>query len=246
MSLLCRYTDLKDGRRPDIADRPTLPPASLRYRVNGNPDAQSFLRVGKRTSEKVEAALGKVGRDFDSFREVLDFGCGCGRTLSWFAHRPPRLYGTDIDEEAISWCRSNLNFAEFGVNDPRPPLEYHSGAFDLVYAISIFTHLDEDFQFRWLDELRRVTRTRGIVLLTLHGHHVWRNLPQEDKDEIEVEGFKFRPSNSMKGIFPDWYQNAYHTKEYVVDRYSEYFEVVDYIPLGMGRQDMVVLREHRA
>lgn len=151
MSLFCRYTDLKDRRRPDVADHPKLPPASLQYRVNGSPDAQSFLRVGERTSEKVEAALGKVGRDFDSFRDVLDFGCGCGRTLVWFADRQPRLHGTDIDEEAISWCRTNLDFAEFGVNDPHPTLGYLSGAFDLVYAISIFTHLDEDFQFRWLE-----------------------------------------------------------------------------------------------
>jgi hypothetical protein len=50
----------------------------------------------------------------------------------------------------------------------------------------------------------------------------------------------------MKGIFPGWYQNAYHTKEYVVDRYSEYFGVVDYISRGMARQDMVILPKSRA
>jgi SAM-dependent methyltransferase len=162
------------------------------------------LLEGRQEDEREGGGCAKVGIDFDTFQDVLDFGCGCGRTLAWFANRPPRLYGTDIDAEAISWCRTNLDFAEFGVNDAHPPLQYPSEAFDLVYAISIFTHLDEDFQFRWLDELRRVTRTRGIVLLTLHGPHVWRNLPQEDIDEIEIEGFKFLPSNSMKGIFPDW------------------------------------------
>ena len=152
------------------------------------------------------------------------------------------MYGTDVDAEAISWCRTNLGFAEFGVNDPLPPLQYPSGAFDLAYAISVFTHLDEDFQFRWLDELRRVTRPGGIVLLTPHGRRAWKGLPQEEVDQIKIEGFKFRPSNSMKGIFPDWYQNAYHTKRYVFDRYSEYFEVVDYIPRGGAGQAMVILR----
>ena len=29
---------------------------------------------------------------------------------------------------------------------------------------------------------------------------------------MEIEGFKFLPSNSMKGIFPDWYQNVYLLK----------------------------------
>jgi SAM-dependent methyltransferase len=243
MSLLCRYTDLKDRRRLGVADYSMLPPASLRYRVHGSPDAQSFLKVGKKSSGDIEAALEKVGRSLNSFRDVLDFGCGCGRTLVWFANRPPRFYGTDIDAEAISWCRTNLNFAEFGVNDALPPLEYPSEAFDLIYAISVFTHLCEDFQFRWLDELRRVARALAIVLLTLRGRRAWRDLPQEDIDTIKIEEFKFRPSNSMKDVFPDWYQNAYHTKKYVVDRYSEYFEVVDYIPRGMGRQDVVILRK---
>ncbi len=48
----------------------------------------------------------------------------------------------------------------------------------------------------------------------------------------------------MKGMFPEWYQNAYHTKEYVLDRYSRYFDVLHYIPRGMSRrQDVVVLQK---
>jgi SAM-dependent methyltransferase len=242
--VLCWYTDLQEQSYVGEAGFDRLPPASLRYRVHGAPDAEGFLKVGRRCSKDVEAALEKVGRDFDSFRDVLDFGCGCGRTLAWFAKRSPRLYGTDIDAEAISWCRDNLGFAKFAVNDPLPPLGYPSEAFDLIYAISVFTHLNEGYQFRWLNELRRVTQTGGVVLLTVHGRHVWVDLARKDVGEIERDGFKFLSSNAMKGMFPDWYQNAYHTKEYVFDRYSEYFEVLDYIPRGMSnRQDTVVLRK---
>lgn len=241
---LCWYTDLREDRRVEETGFDRLPPAYLRYRVHGAPDAESFLKVGKKCSEDVEAALERIGRDFDSFRDVLDFGCGCGRTLAWFAGRSPRLYGTDIDEEAISWCRDNLDFAEFGVNEPLPPLGYPTEAFDLTYAISVFTHLDEDYQFRWLEELRRITRTGGVVLLTVHGHHVWKDLPQEDVDSVRRDGFKFLSSNAMKGIFPNWYQNAYHTEEYVFERYFEYFDVLDYVPRGMSnRQDTLVLRK---
>jgi SAM-dependent methyltransferase len=204
-----------------------------------------FLKVGKKCSEDIEAALKKTGKDFDSFRNVLDFGCGCGRTLIWFASppRPPHLWGTDIDAEAISWCRNNLDFASFSVNDPLPPLKYPSGTFDLVYAISVFTHLDEDYQFRWLSEIKRVTRSEGTVLLTVHGPHAWKDLPPEDVVDIEKRGFKFIGSHTMKGIFPEWYQNAYHTKEYVLGTYSEYFNILAYIPRGMQNQDVVVLQK---
>ncbi len=246
MRVLCWYVGLRDRRYVEETGFVRLPPASLRYRVHGSPTTDGFLKVGKRWSETIEAVLEKIGKDFDSFQNVLDFGCGCGRTLIWFANPPrsPQLYGTDIDAEAISWCRDNLDFAEFSVNDALPPLEYPSESFDLVYAISVFTHLDEDYQFRWLDELNRITKREGIVLLTVHGRHFWKNLPREDIIDIEKKGFKFIASNAMKGIFPEWYQNAYHTEEYVLDRYSRYFDVLDYIPRGMrNRQDVVVLQK---
>ena len=246
MRVLCWYIGLRERRYAKKTEFARLPPASLRYRVHGAPDVEGFLKVGKMCSEDIQAALERIGKDFDSFQNVLDFGCGCGRTLVWFASRAQssHLYGTDVDAEAISWCRNNLDFARFGVNEPLPPLEYPSETFDFIYAISVFTHLDEDYQFRWLDELKRVTRPEGIVLLTVHGRHVWKDLPREDVVDIEERGFKFVPSNTMKGIFPEWYQNAYHTKEYIFDRYSKYFNVLDYIPRGMSkRQDVVVLQK---
>jgi SAM-dependent methyltransferase len=246
MRILCWYADLRDRRYAERAEFARLPPASLRYRVHGTPDVEGFLNVGKKWSRIIEATLEKIGKDFDSFQNVLDFGCGCGRTLIWFANRSrsPRLYGTDIDTEAISWCRANLDSARFSVNDPLPPLEYPSETFDLVYAISVFTHLDEGYQFSWLNELKRVTRPEGIVLLTVHGRHAWEDLPREDVVDIESKGFKFIASNTMKGIFPEWYQNAYHSEEYVLDRYSKYFDVLAYIPKGMSDlQDVVILQK---
>lgn len=243
MRSLCWYVSLRERRHAGKTGVIGLPPASLRYRVHGSPHADTFLRAGKKCSKDIEAALAEIGRDLDSFRNVLDFGCGCGRTLLGFADRSLRLRGTDIDAEAISWCRDSLDFVEFGVNEALPPLAYPSETFDLVYAISVFTHLDEDFQFRWLNELKRITKPGGIVLLTVHGHRGWKDLREEDVADIEKKGFKFVSSNTMKGIFPEWYQNAYHKKEYVLDEYSRYFDVLDYIPRGMNNhQDVVVLR----
>ena len=79
--------------------------------------------------------------------------------------------------------------------------------------------------------------------MTVSGRRVWRGLPDEHVADIKKKGFKFVASNTAKGIFPEWYQNAYHTKEYVLYRYSEYFDVLNYIPRGMSnRQDVVVLQ----
>jgi len=43
-----------------------------------------------------------------------------------------------------------------------PPMSYEDNMFDFVYSISIFTHLPEDMQFAWLQELQRITKPGGI------------------------------------------------------------------------------------
>ena len=49
--------------------------------------------------------------------------------------------------------------------------------------------------------------------------------------------------NTYKGIFPEWYQSAYHAKRYILDRHSDYSDILAYIPSGMGSlQDVVVLQ----
>lgn len=223
-----------------------LPPTDLILRVNGSADIRSFLDAGKKCSQDIESSLVKVNRNMREFQSILDFGCGCGRTLMWFANRASdhSLYGTDIDSDAISWCRDNLRFGSFEVNSALPPLDYPSDKFDLVYAISVLTHLDEDYQFRWLSELKRIVKPKGILLATVHGQYCWKDLPPEPMATIQEHGFVFVPVGAWKGVFPDWYQLTFHTQGYVEERFAEYFKVLDYVPRGLNNhQDMIVLQK---
>ena len=51
----------------------------------------------------------------------------------------------------------------FEANNALPPLLFPDCAFDLVFAISVFTHLDEQYQLAWLAELRRVAQPGAIL-----------------------------------------------------------------------------------
>lgn len=225
-TLLFRWIDLKDSDT-------SLPPAELRYRVNSVPDAETFVQIGVRCAGDIRDALSSVGYDQHSFERILDFGCGCGRVLVPLSKltNSSKLYGTDVDKRAIEWCKAHLGFAEFTTGSAEPPTSYGAGAFDLIYAISVFTHLEEDYQFRWLQELRRIARAGGVVLLTLHG------APAGGPGFIVEDTYE-------RGLFPAWYKNAFHTEEYVRDKFSDCFEVMSYIPRGMaGHQDVVLLRK---
>ena len=222
-----------------------VPPPFLRYRVDGSIRLGHFLGVGERVVADMESALATVGRDLAAFRDVLDFGCGCGRVLRFVRDRVApgaSLRGTDIDRDAIRWCRRHLPYAAFTANAGLPPLDAADGAFDLVYAISVFTHLDAGRQRAWAAELARVTRPGGIVLLTVHGPACAARFGDEGRARLGDEGFFFAPTDSVRGFFPDWYQASYQTPEYARAAFGEWFDVLGYIPGGGGGyQDVILL-----
>jgi SAM-dependent methyltransferase len=223
-----------------------IPPARLRDRVHGVSGIGRFLRAGRDAGERIEQALRAAGRPIESFKRVLDFGCGCGRILRWFEEygSTGRFDGSDTDPEAVAWCAAHLPFARFQVNDARPPLAYDDDVFDLVYAISVFTHLDEDRQFAWLEELKRITRPGGTVLLSVLGEGSWPVLRRDERARLDEKGFLYVRKDRWKGVFPDWYQMAYHTPWYVRDQYRRNFEVLSILPHGLSRaQDVVLLRK---
>jgi SAM-dependent methyltransferase len=141
-----------------------VPPPELIVRVAGTADVDWFLEGGRLGYESVRAAA-----PADALESVLDFGCGCGRVTRYWRDFGGTVAGSDLSGDAVTWCRANLPFARFERNDLEPPLAFEDGAFDLVYGLSVFTHLGVDTQRSWFAELERVLRPGGLLLLTTHG-----------------------------------------------------------------------------
>ena len=238
----CTSTGARERFLGGQAATPPLSPPHLRFRVAGSPSRDLFLKVGKRSSEEIEASLEQAGRPLASFRSILDFGCGCGRTLTWLVERYPAtaFHGTDVDGESIQWCQENLLLAGFKQNRPLPPLDYSDEMFDLVYAMSVFTHLSEEFQLPWLGELRRILKPNGVLLATVYNNSVWESLDKTTVTEIKRKGILFQTSDKLKGICPTWYQTAFETEQHVKAKFNSRFRVLKYLRRGMGDLDVVV------
>lgn len=250
---LATLRDWRDSRSSSTDPKhEPAPPVRLRYRVHGNLDKASYLEAGKIVAQNVRDLCRTAGRDLYSFTDILDFGSGCGRVIQNFQERPGSctLYATDIDPDLANWGKNNLPGIHWSVNAHHPPLPFNDNSFDLIYSISVFTHLDEDYQRTWLRELHRVARPGATLILTVHGEYVIKRLRMLDRsyeDEVHERGFLFIAGS--KGRFkhdglPDFYQTTFHTKEYIYNEWSTYFDIVDYIERGIHNfQDAVILRK---
>jgi len=119
---------------------------------------------------------------------ILDWGCGPARIIRHFpdiSGDSNTYSGTDYNEKTISWCKKNIPGITFSINDLHPPLPYPDNAFNLIYGISILTHLSEENQFRWSKELYRISSSKGIVMLTTHGDAFLEKLTT-----TEAEGYR--------------------------------------------------------
>ena len=101
----------------------------------------------------------------------LDFGCSSGRVVRMLAAALPDVAwsGCDPNAGAVDWASEHLHGIEFFVSPQAPPLELGDGALDLVYAISIWSHFDADAGLRWFDEMHRLLRPGGLLVVTTHG-----------------------------------------------------------------------------
>lgn len=105
-------------------------------------------------------------------KNILDWGCGPGRIIRHFPNllgNSCRYFGTDYNKESIRWCSKNIEGVTFNHNSLVAQLPYEDNFFDVIYGISIYTHLSEKMHFEWHRELRRILKVGGIMFLTTQG-----------------------------------------------------------------------------
>jgi 2-polyprenyl-3-methyl-5-hydroxy-6-metoxy-1,4-benzoquinol methylase len=244
-------------RRPDVRmklwnagyrlagayDHLPIPPTRLIELVTASPEIGWFLQSGRMAADSMKYALRRNKLYLEDFKAILDFGCGCGRVIRWLSSlNGPRIYGVDYNQDLIKWCQRHLgNYGEFQTNYLLPPVDFPENKFDLIYALSVLTHLTEEYQRSWMNEFARLLSPGGILILTLHGKSRINILDQADQlrflaGELVVTREKMAGTNECA---------AYHPEAYVHKSLSHGFEILDFIEIGArdSCQDIYLLRK---
>jgi SAM-dependent methyltransferase len=138
-------------------------------------------------SKRVLVDLLPEGWSFGGKR-VLDFGCGPGRTLQQFLSEAEvgEFWGADIDAPSIERVQRDLCPPLHALRcQADPPLGLEYGSFDLIWAISVFTHLTDN-SIPWLLELHRLLKPDGLLIATYIGRFHSELVADEPWDEDRV------------------------------------------------------------
>jgi SAM-dependent methyltransferase len=148
-----------------------LPPSNLSYDAYAHTNGRTYYQTGQEHAHYFSALI-KEHINKQKLK-ICEWGCGPGRVLrhmpNLFADRSVDLYGFDYNPRSVQWCSKNISNVTSRVNALAPPLPCESDAFDCLYCLSVFTHLSREMHSQWIEELSRVVKPDGLIILTTHG-----------------------------------------------------------------------------
>lgn len=160
-------------------------------------------------------------------KNVLDAACGEGYGSSILAQKAQSVIGLDIDKTSVDWARNkyakqnNLMYLQGSIE--KLPLEDNS--VDVVVSFETIEHVDEEIQKKYLQEIKRVLRPNGFLVMSTPNKAVYSD-KYNYKNEFHVKEF-------YKEEFLAFLKNEFAN----VLLYHQFFEVASIIADATKREE---------
>ncbi len=221
-----------------------LPPDYILFESFGL-NYEKYFNGGRESAEWIKEKIEKHIRLEN--KRILDWGCGPARIIR---HLPELIgngcqyFGTYYNHATIKWCDSKIDGITFSGNEINPPTDFSSDSFDVIYGISIFTHLSAKNHEAWTTELYRILNKDGIIMITSHGPAFEEKLTTSEA-KLYNDGNLITRGRAVEG---HRVYTAFQPPKYMRDLLeSRGFKVMDYIlgvkqPWGI-EQDTWILKK---
>jgi ubiquinone/menaquinone biosynthesis C-methylase UbiE len=155
-----------------------IPPRSLMFRPS-----PYFMEFGEEIKNRL---IDDCGLQPD--HRILDIGSGEGRVaipLTGYLSKTGEYWGLEIRKKSVEWCQKkitsryeNFHFQHWDIfNEQYNPkgslnaedfsLRFDDGSFDIVFLISVFSHLRPGEVKNYLGEISRILKVGGKCLFTI-------------------------------------------------------------------------------
>jgi SAM-dependent methyltransferase len=212
---------------------------------------EQYLSSGELCAHRMMEIVAESDLPLTAGMSILDFGCGAGRMIRHLEHLSSScdIWGVDISADHIFWCKQYLTPPfHFATTTLIPHLPFADRRFDVIYAGSVFTHIDDHVD-AWLLELRRILSTDGRLYVSIHDQHTMeildtllRDIPLSQwarSHEIYSRGHE---NLGMLVLGRSSESQVFYNLDYFCDIARSMFDVVSVTQEAYGFQTAVVLR----
>ena len=167
----------------------------------------------------IESFVWDICKNFKHRPRILDVGCGTGGNLNVLAQFGD-AEGVDVSADALEFCRQRglMNVRE-GAAEALP---YENGTFDLVTALDVVEHIDDDVA--GLREFRRVLKPDGKILLFVPTFMFLWGV----QDDVSHHRRRYRLSQLRQAV---------ERAGFIVER-TTYANITFFLPIFLGRKLM--------
>lgn len=201
-----------------------LPPWNISYDAYAGLDPYKYYELGFNHASIISQYVKNFVAPSSGQMVICDWGCGPMRVLR---HLPLLIgqsnyyVGLDFNPDTVKWASANFQNIKFLNNNLSPPLPLESESVDVIYNISVFTHLSKEMFLAYVDELSRVLKKGGLLIATLHGDRNSKNLLPFELIRYKNGEFVARDNvKEGKRIFI-----SYHPTDFVLNAFNS-FEVL--------------------
>lgn len=176
--------------------------------------------------------------------DLLEFASGYGCVTRHFAETLPEADVTscDIHEQAVEFIQDMLG-TNAVISHADPDFLWLGREFDIVFALSFFSHMPIGSWARWLKALFRHVRPGGSLIFTTHGYvsneKLYNNLV-----DLGENGFWFEPSSEQKDLSVAEYGTTITSTEFVTRQIFKHLHAPIALAapgLWWGHQDVYIV-----
>ncbi|MEE4297662.1 MAG: class I SAM-dependent methyltransferase [Wenzhouxiangella sp.] len=202
---------------------------------------RDYLADGWRTLSELMLLLEALDRPLLNTGQMLEFACGFGRFTRHLAPvLPGRLTCADVLPGSVEFVAQQFGAQTFASSMTPEEVEFPQ-RYDLVFVLSLFTHLPVRAWKPWLRQLARAVKPGGLLLLSFHNEQA----AAEFGVQFDDSGIFFQASSESPSLDAHQYGTTLTTRKVIESEIEQALGV----PIALYRerafwvgQDAVALR----
>ena len=179
---------------------------------------RDYFADGWRTLSELMLLLEAVDRPLVKAPRMLEFASGHGRFTRHLvkALGAERVTVSDVVPSAVEFAKDAFGVSGF-MSASVPEEVQWPGQYDVVFVLSLFSHLPRSTWSRWLKSLHDAVAPGGVLVFSTHG----LKAANFDSVTLDEEGFFFAPSSESNAIDVQEYGTAFTSEAFVLRQIEE-------------------------